>query len=46
MKKEEQLTTLALIKAEAMQTEIILEEKRKDQQLTQMEIMAMDQNMF
>ncbi len=40
MKKQRQLTSLTLIKNEAVQIELILEEKRENQPLVQMELMV------
>ena len=43
MKKEGQLTIIAVIKNEAMQIELILEEKKRYPQLEQMALMATNQ---
>ncbi len=44
MKKEGQLTTLAFIRNEAVQLELILKEKKINQPLAQIEPMVMEQN--
>jgi hypothetical protein len=44
MKKEEQLTTFALIKAEVMQIKLILEERKKKSAIGTNETNSRDQN--